>query len=87
MGFLFAVAVAGVVVWIVGITMILAKLISGFDAMHWDLSAQERHLEDVDDRLTVLEDLLRTGHPAVRADIRRRLHAVASQEVQHAQGH
>lgn len=87
MGFLFAVAVAGHLVWVIGITWILVKIIRAHEALCWDLDAQEMHLEDVSDKVEVLNDLLRTGHPAVRRDIRQRLHAVTSgREVSRAQG-
>ncbi|MDO5684102.1 MAG: hypothetical protein Q4G46_14925 [Propionibacteriaceae bacterium] len=88
MGFLFAVAVAGIVVWAIGVTWIMAKMIRAHEALCWDLDAFERHLEDVSDQVAVIEDLLRTGHPAVRRDLRRRLHSVPSErEVPDAQGH
>jgi|LSQX01.2.fsa_nt_gb hypothetical protein len=88
MGLLFAVAVAGVTVWVIGITWIMAKIITAHNAMCGDLDALEEHLEDVSDKIDVLEELLRTGHPAVRRNLRRQLHAVSTaREVPDAQGH
>lgn len=84
MGFLFAVAVAGHVVWVIGITWILVKVIKAHEALCWDLDAQEEHLEDVSDKVFVIDELMRTGHPAVRRDLRQRLHAVTSREAGHA---
>lgn len=83
MGFLFAVAVAGHVVWAIGITWILAKVIRAHEAMDDDLSAVEDHLEDLADRQGVMLDLLtHFDHPARAAAARRRLRE-ADERVRH----